>query len=66
MMNANNTNNMMRKNIQSPSKQHKALFNGAAPKLGCFKLVKKDVTGVPLFVPVLPIGGVWRNRKQLL
>ena len=36
------------------------------PKLGCFKLVKKDVTDRPMYIPVFPIKNVWRERKQFV
>ena len=36
------------------------------PKLGCFKLVKKDVTDRPMYVPVYPLKGSWKHKKQFL
>eukprot|EP00484_Ammonia_sp_Unknown_P014962 CAMPEP_0197079954 /NCGR_PEP_ID=MMETSP1384-20130603/213888_1 /TAXON_ID=29189 /ORGANISM="Ammonia sp." /LENGTH=199 /DNA_ID=CAMNT_0042518835 /DNA_START=27 /DNA_END=626 /DNA_ORIENTATION=+ len=36
------------------------------PKLGCFKLVKKDVTDRPMYVPVFPLKGIWKTRKQFV
>ncbi len=36
------------------------------PKMGCFKMVRKDVTGRPMYIPVFPIGGVWKTGKQFI
>eukprot|EP00485_Elphidium_margaritaceum_P012320 CAMPEP_0202693680 /NCGR_PEP_ID=MMETSP1385-20130828/7723_1 /ASSEMBLY_ACC=CAM_ASM_000861 /TAXON_ID=933848 /ORGANISM="Elphidium margaritaceum" /LENGTH=191 /DNA_ID=CAMNT_0049349389 /DNA_START=24 /DNA_END=596 /DNA_ORIENTATION=+ len=42
----------------SPDK-HVANTAADAPKLGCFKLVKKDVTQRPMYVPVFPLCELW-------
>ena len=37
-----------------------------AAKLGCFKLVKKDVTDRPMYVPVLPINKGWKSGQRFV
>ena len=37
-----------------------------AAKLGCFKLVKKDVTDRPMYVPVFPINKLWKSGKRFV
>merc|ERR1712013_925037 len=46
------------------SRSNSKSSDGDIPTLGFFKLVKKDVTDIPMYVPVFPIGGAWRSKKQ--
>lgn len=40
--------------------------DSSRPKLGCFKLVKKDVTDKPMYIPVFPLKALWKSRKQFV
>eukprot|EP01084_Bolivina_argentea_P142997 251186_1 len=60
----NNHQTQIKTKSNSPNIQNEMYVD--RPKLGCFKLVKKDVTERPMFIPVLPLNGLWKTRKQFV
>eukprot|EP01084_Bolivina_argentea_P142998 251187_1 len=62
-----NMNNQIKKKSNSPNNGiQQNQIHTDRPRLGCFKLVKKDVTERPMFIPVLPLNGLWKTRKQFV